>query len=314
MAHRLSPARNLATLAGMEGIRGVIDFVGGDGTALVLVCGFFGLVIAERLWAFRADAAYDNADAFCSIALFFVANILHLAVVFFIPLALYVTLFDNFRLVDGLSLWLALPLAFVVHEFAYYADHRLAHRVGLLWAFHSIHHSSNEFNHSTAARTFFLDGQAKGVLAVPAALLGVDPVTYIAVSVLKDLFGVWNHASYVPRLPLLDRLLMTPMMHKVHHATQPQYIDRNFSQVTLLFDRLFGSLAPVGEDPQPGLVKPVYDNNPLTAQFAGLRQLKERIDTADRWQDKAAYLWRPPEWSHDRSELPQLVAPKEAKA
>ena len=283
----------------MDSIRAAIEFIGGDGTALVLICGFFGLVIGERAWAFRRKLAYDNRDALCSIALFFVANILFLAIVFLIPLALYVAVFDHFRLVGGLSLWLAIPIAFLVHEFSYYADHRLAHRVGLLWAFHAIHHSSNHFNHSTAARTFVLDGQMKGLFALPAALIGVDPVTYIAVNVLKDLFGVWNHAGYVGRLGWLDRLLMTPKMHKVHHATQPQYIDRNFSQVTLLFDRLFGSLASVGEEPRVGLVKPVYDNNPLTAQFAGLRQLKNRIDTADCWRDKLAYLWRPPEWSHD---------------
>jgi sterol desaturase/sphingolipid hydroxylase (fatty acid hydroxylase superfamily) len=153
-----------------------------------------------------------------------------------------------------------------------------------------------------------LDGQLKVFLALPAALIGVDPVVYIAVTVFMNAFGIWNHASYVPRLPRLDRILMTPKMHKVHHANQPQYIDRNYSQVTLLFDRLYGSLAPIEEEPVVGLVKPVHDNNPLTAQFAGLKQLKERMDTADRWQDKLAYLWRPPEWAHDgvcRSDCPK---------
>ena len=128
---------------------------------------------------------------------------------------------------------------------------------------------------------------------------------------LTNAYGIWNHASYVPRLGWVDRVLMTPKMHKVHHANQPQYIDRNYSQVTLLFDRLFGSVAPIEEEPNPGLVKQVHDNNPLTAQFAGLRQLKDRMDTASRWQDKLAYLWRPPEWSHDgvcRSDCPKYSA------
>ena len=126
-------------------------------------------------------------------------------------------------------------------------------------------------------------------------------------------FGIWNHASYVPRLGWLDRVLMTPKMHKVHHANQPQYIDRNYSQVTLLFDRMLGSVAYIEEEPDPGLVKRVYDNNPLTAQFAGLKQLKERMDTAARWEDKLGYLWRPPEWSHDgvcRSDCPKYMGLK----
>jgi sterol desaturase/sphingolipid hydroxylase (fatty acid hydroxylase superfamily) len=293
----------------VQSIEAAIQFVGGHGAFLVLAFGFFGLVVFERARAFRHKLAYDNADALCSIALFFIANVLHQAVVFLVPIVVYVALFENFRLWDGISIWLAVPIAFVVHEFAYYADHRLAHRIGILWAFHAIHHSSNEFNHSTAARTFFLDGQVKGLLAFPAAIIGVDPVTYIAVSLLSDLFGVWNHASYVRRLRWLDRLLMTPMMHKVHHGTQPQYIDRNFSQVTLLFDKLLGSLARVEEEPDPGLVKRVYDNNPLTAQFTGLRQLKDRMGTAHRWQDKLAYLWRPPEWSHAGLAQPDSVVP-----
>ena len=182
--------------------------------------------------------------------------------------------------------------------------------MGILWAFHAIHHSSNEFNHSTAARGFFLDGQLKALFALPAAFIGVDPVVYIAVSVLTNSFGIWNHASYVPRLGWLDRVLMTPKMHKVHHANQPQYIDRNYSQVTRLFDRIFGSVAHIDEEPDPGLVKRVYDNNPLTAQFAGLGQLKDRMNTAERWTDKLAYLWRPPEWSHDgvcRSDCPKYA-------
>lgn len=283
----------------MQSIEAAIEFIGGPGTAVVLLCGFFAFVILERVWALRSNPDYDNADAFCSIALFGIANVLHLAIVYFIPFVLYVTVYDNFRLLDDMALWLAIPLAFLVHEFAYYGDHRLAHRIGLLWAFRTIHHSSNEFNHSTAARTFFLDGQLKVILALPAALIGVDPVTYIAVSVITDLFGVWNHASYVPRLGWLDRVLMTPKMHKVHHGIQPQYLDRNFSQVTLLFDRLLGSVEYIEEEPEPGLVKRVCNNNPLTAQFTGLRQLKDRMDTAHRWQDKLSYLWRPPEWSHD---------------
>lgn len=295
----------------MESVREAIDFIGGPGTLWILAGVYFGSVILERLWAIRGNPNYNNADALCSIGLNLISSVLNLVIAIVIPLALYVLVFDQFRLVDDMALWLAIPLAFVLHELAYYWDHRLGHRIGILWAFHAIHHSSNEFNHSTAARGFFLDGQLKAIFALPAAFIGVDPVVYIAVSVLTNSFGIWNHASYVPRLGWLDRVLMTPKMHKVHHANQPQYIDRNYSQVTLLFDRLFGSVAHIEEEPDPGLVKRVYDNNPLTAQFAGLRQLKDRMDTADRWQDKLAYTWRPPEWSHDgvcRSDCPKYAS------
>ncbi|UIP07471.1 sterol desaturase family protein [Erythrobacter sp. SDW2] len=299
----------------MESLRDAINFIGGPAALSILAAVYFGSVVVERLWAIRGNPAYDNRDALNSIGLNLMSSTLNLVIGLLVPLALYVAVFDNARLFDTLPILLAISLAFLLHELAYYWDHRLAHRVGLLWAFHAVHHSSNEFNHSTAARGFFLDGQLKVLFALPAALIGIDPVIFIAVSVLAHAYGIWNHASYVPPLGWLDRVLMTPKMHKIHHANQPLYIDRNYSQVTLLFDRLFGSAAYLGEEPNPGLVKPVYDYNPLTAQFAGLRQLRDRVVTADRWQDRLAYLWRPPEWSHDgicRSDCPKYAVPRAA--
>ncbi len=290
-----------------------IDFLGGAAALWILAVIYFGSVIVERLWSIQGNPDYDNKDALNSIGLNLISSVLNLVIGILAPLALCVFAYENFRVFESIPLLVAVPVAFVAHEFAYYLDHRLNHRVGLLWAFYAIHHSSNAFNHSTAARGFFLDGQLKRLFAVIPALIGIDPVLYIAVSVLTNVYGIWNHASYVQRLGWVDSILMTPKMHKVHHANQPQYIDKNYSQVTFIFDRLFGSAAPIGAEPIVGLVKPVHDYNPLTAQFAGLRQLKNRMNCADRFQDKFAYLWRPPEWSHDgvcRSDCPKYtVAP-----
>lgn len=295
----------------MESLRSAIDFIGGPAALGILAAVYFGCVIAERIWALRHNPDYDNRDALCSIGLNLWSATLRLLFGLVVPLTIYVLVYDNFRLFDGVPLLLALAIAFLVHDLSYYWEHRLAHRVGLLWAFHAIHHSSNEFNHSTAARGFVLDGLPRPIFDSLAALLGVPPVVFLAVSVVKNAFGIWNHASYVGRLGWLDRWLATPMIHKVHHANQPQYIDRNYAQVLIVWDRLFGTYAPVGDEPRPGLVKPTHDHNPLTAQFVGLQQLKARMDTAERLADKLAYLWRPPEWSHDgvcRADCPKYAA------
>ena len=295
----------------MDSIEQAIDFLGGPAAIWVLAGVYFGAVILERLWALRHNPDYDNRDALTSIGLNLLTSALKMGLGVIVPIVIYVLVYDNLRLFGPLPLVPAIIVAFFVHDLSYYWEHRLGHRVGLLWAFHAIHHSSNEFNHTTAARGFFLDGLPRPVFDSAAALLGVPPVVFIAVSVAKNAFGIWNHASWVGRLGWLDRWLATPMIHKVHHANQPQYIDRNYSQVLIVWDRLFGTYAEVGEEPNPGLVKPVHDYNPLTAQFAGLRQLKDRMDTATRWQDKLAYLWRPPEWSHDgvcRSDCPKYAA------
>jgi sterol desaturase/sphingolipid hydroxylase (fatty acid hydroxylase superfamily) len=292
----------------MENLASAIDLIGGPAAIWLLAGVYFGSVVLERVWAIRGNPGYNNKDALCSIGLNLLSSIINLVIGVVLPLAVYVLVYDNWRLIDGLPLLVAIPVAFIVHDLSYYWEHRLGHRVGLLWAFHAIHHSSNEFNHSTAARGFFLDGLPRPFFDAVAALFGVPPVVFIAVSVVKNAFGIWNHASYIGRLGRLDRWLATPMIHKVHHANQPQYIDRNYAQVLIVWDRLFGTYAAIGEEPNPGLVKPTHDYNPLTAQFVGLKQLKARIDNAPRWQDKLAYLWRPPEWSHDglcRSDCPK---------
>jgi sterol desaturase/sphingolipid hydroxylase (fatty acid hydroxylase superfamily) len=294
----------------METLNAIVEFLGGPNGIYVLGGFYFGIVLVERLYAAFKGWRYDQADAWCSVGLNLLTSVIDIIVGLIVPLAIYTLVFDQFRVVDTLPLLLALPLAFIVHELSYYWEHRLSHRIGLFWAFHAIHHSSNEFNHTTAARGFWLDGLLRTPFDLVAALLGVPPVVFIAMTIIKSAFGIWNHASYVGKLGWMEKIFATPLNHKVHHANQPQYIDKNYSQVLVIWDRMFGSFAPCIEPPVVGLVKPVHDNNPLTAQFAGLRQLRERMAHASRWQDKLAYLWHPPEWSHDgvcRSDCPKYA-------
>ena len=295
----------------MEVLKATVEFLGGPNGIYVLGGFYFGIVLLERLYVAVKGWRYDQPDAWCSVGLNMLNSIINIVMGLVIPLAIYTAVYDQFRLFGAMPLLIALPLAFIIHELSYYWEHRLSHRIGLLWAFHSIHHSSNEFNHTTAARGFWLDGLLRTPFDLIGALLGVPPVVFLAMSIVKNAFGIWNHASYVGDLGWMERIFATPLNHKVHHANQPQYIDRNYSQVLVVWDRMFGSFAPCVEPPVVGLVKPVYDNNPLTAQFAGLYQLRERMAHANRWQDKLPYLWRPPEWSHDgvcRSDCPKYAA------
>lgn len=291
----------------------LVAFLGGPYGIWILASAYFGMVFGERAYYLltrRRD--YNDADALCSIGLNLMNSALGLLLALVLPFAASVWVYDNARILSIESVWAALAVAFLCHELAYYWEHRLGHRIGLLWAFHAIHHSSNEFNHSTAARGFFLDGKLQVVGAITAAMLGVSPLVYLAIIVIKSSYGIWNHASYVGDLGWMERVFATPRNHRVHHANQAKYIDKNYSQVLIIWDRLFGTFQPYEETPVVGLVKPVNDNNPLTAQFAGIRQLHERMRTAERWRDKLAYLWKPPEWSHDgvcRSDCPKYALP-----
>ncbi len=286
----------------------LIEFVAGPAGIVVLGIAYVSLVFGERIWAVLKGAEYDDWDARCSVGLNLLSSLIGIVVGIVLPLALYVLVYDGARLFTITSLWLAIPLAFIVHELAYYTEHRISHRTGLFWAFHTVHHSSNHFNHTTAARGFYFDGLLKGIFALVGALAGIDPRVYIAVEIAKNIFGMWNHASYVGHLGWFEKWVMTPWNHKVHHANQPEYIDKNYGQVLLIWDRLLGTQVDYGRAPTVGLVNQVHNNNPLTAQFEGVAGLLKRMAQADRWQDKAAYLWKPPEWSHDgecRSDCPK---------
>ena len=286
----------------------IIDLLSGEAAIFILGGFYVAVVVGERLWALFSKSEYDDADARCSVGLNLISSFAGLALSIALPLALYVLVHDQYRFATISSFWLAIPLAFVVNELAYYWEHRVSHRVGLFWAFHTIHHSSNSFNHTTAARGFFFDGQLKGMFALSGALMGIDPRVYIAMEIVKNAYGIWNHASYVGHLGPLEKWFMTPRNHMVHHANQTQYIDRNYGQVLMIWDYLFGSAVEYDERPVVGLVSQVHDNNPLTAQFVGIAGLRKRMATAERWQDRLAYLWRPPEWSHDglcRSDCPK---------
>jgi sterol desaturase/sphingolipid hydroxylase (fatty acid hydroxylase superfamily) len=278
----------------------IVQMLGGDNGIWYLAAGYFSMVIGERVFHLvKGSTSYNDKDALCSIGLNLMNSIIAMVVSVFLPLVAYVWVYENARWFTIEHLALGLIIAFIVHELAYYCEHRLAHRVGLLWAFHAIHHSSNEFNHTTAARGFYFDGIMRTPFELVGAFLGVPPIVYFAMGAVKNLYGIWNHASYVGNLGPLEEVLATPHNHKVHHANQPQYIDKNFSQVLIIWDRLFGTFARYEEPPVVGLVSVVHDNNPLTAQFAGLKQLWARMKRAGRWTTRLAYLWRPPEWTHD---------------
>jgi sterol desaturase/sphingolipid hydroxylase (fatty acid hydroxylase superfamily) len=295
----------------MDMLETMVATLGGEDGIWWLAGAYFGMVILERVFAFfRSDFKYNDKDALCSIGLNLINSVFNIVVGMLLPLIVYVWVFDNFRFFTIDHLVWALLLAFIVHELSYYWEHRFSHRIGLLWAIHAIHHSSNEFNHTTAARTFFLSGLLRTPFDLPAALLGVPPIVFFAMSAMKNAFGIWNHASYIKGLGLLEHVLAPPRNHKIHHANQAHYIDKNYSQVLIIWDKLFGSFARYDVEPIVGLLKPVHDHNPLTAQFAGFAQLWERMNTAQSLGDRLQYLWRPPEWSHDgvcRSECPKYA-------
>jgi len=215
--------------------------------------------------------------------------------------------------------WTTVPLMLLAQDFCYYWQHRGSHRIRILWAQHVVHHSSQAFNLSTALRQPWTD-LTFGVFYLPMTFLGVSPAAVAFCSSVSLVYQFWIHTERIDRLPApIELLFNTPSHHRVHHASQGGYLDRNFGGILIVWDRLFGTFTAEQARPVYGLTKNISTYNPLrvaTHEYAAIgRDLRE----ARGLRARAGYLFRPPGWTPTgrqpaASTVPATTAPAAATA
>ncbi|MBU9577410.1 sterol desaturase family protein [Ralstonia mannitolilytica] len=189
--------------------------------------------------------------------------------------------------VDGWHPVAGWAFAFVAWDLGFYWLHRMHHKLGFLWAIHAVHHEGEHFNLSLGVRNAWLSSLTSLPFFVPLALLGVTPEMFVAVSGLHYSVQFYNHCGLVGRSGVLDRFMVTPANHRVHHGCNPEYIDRNFGGTLLLWDKLFGTYQRALADVpiRYGVHKPTHSDNPFWAnvvpalQWLGLRTPHLQRDT-----------------------------------
>jgi sterol desaturase/sphingolipid hydroxylase (fatty acid hydroxylase superfamily) len=191
----------------------------------------------------------------------------------------------------------AFALLFIGQEFVYYWYHRAAHRVRWFWATHSVHHSPNELTLAAALRlgwTGKLSGNA--VFLTPLVWLGFPPAAVIATLGANLLYQFWLHAPWMPRLGPLEWVLNTPTHHKVHHASNAEYLDCNYGGVLIVFDRWFGTFVDLRDDvpPRYGLTTPLVSHNPLRIALHGWIALAQDLRAARGARACLRVLFGPP--------------------
>lgn len=199
----------------------------------------------------------------------------------------------------GIVLWL---VAAVAWDFCYYWFHRYSHEISVLWAAHAVHHQSEDYNLSTALRqtaTGFIYGW---IFYLPMFLAGFPLEVVLTVSAANLIYQFWVHTQLVRRLGPLEKVLMTPSHHRVHHGQNERYIDKNYGGVLIAWDKLFGSFQEeLDEDPVVfGVRKPLANWNPFWANLQVYDYLLFDARKARRWRDKIAVWfrrtgWRPPD-------------------
>lgn len=240
----------------------------GEWILLAMAPVFLGFVLWEAWYWRRRRPVYRLADSLANAAL----ALMHQAsdvVAWALVLGLYGWLYQH-RLFDLPATAWTLAALFLAQDFFYYFFHRASHRIRWLWASHVTHHSSEQLNFSTAFRqslTYPVSGM--WLFWLPLAWLGFAPAHIVAVVAINLGFQFFVHTQAVGRLGWLEHVFNTPSHHRVHHARNPKYIDRNYAGVLIVWDKLFGSF--VDEDPAVpcdyGLVKPVRSDNPLWLTF-----------------------------------------------
>ena len=208
----------------------------------------------------------------------------------------------NFRIATiAMDQWWHWVLLFAGQEFCYYWMHRADHRVRWFWLNHSVHHSSNQYNFSAAYRlgwTGKLTGAA--VFFGPLVWIGF-PVPYVIGALAVNLlYQFWLHTELIGKLPrLIEFVFNTPAHHRVHHASNPEYLDCNYGGALIVFDRLFGTFRCQREEEPPryGLTKPLRTYNPIRIAFHAWIEMLHDLKRAHDWKERGRVVFGPPEYT-----------------
>lgn len=257
----------------------------------------FGIsaVVAETLYLAKKklprDVASRRLGVKCGLLAFGAEGIWHATAMFAIQMWVY-----EHRLFDVGFAWWVWLLCFVVNDLMFYVSHRAQHRCRVLWAIHVVHHSPKHYDLTTGIRGSALGFASAFPFYVWIPLLGIHPLIFLTVDKLFKFYGLAYHTEFVDKLGPLDRILVTPSNHRVHHATNPQYIDRNYGGFFALFDRLLGTFTDEQEKPVYGLVKD-WDGRALwDCQVHEFRDIVRDVRQARSAREALGYVFGPPGW------------------
>ena len=252
------------------------------------------LLVAKR----RGRRAYTSGDAVNSIGLGVISQIVG---VFskLLTLGIYAWCVQHLALftlpADSLWVWAG---ALLLYDFSYYWLHRMGHEVNILWAAHVVHHQSEHYNLSTALRQTGSGVLLGWLFYLPMALLGVPLKVFVVVALIDLLYQFWVHTEQIGRLGWFDRVFCSPSNHRVHHAVNDRYLDRNYGGILIVWDRLFGSFVEEDDNDPPvyGTRSPLRSWNPLWANAEVYWKAAVDAWHAERWRDKLRVWLEPPGW------------------
>tara|TARA_R110001599_G_scaffold203055_1_gene400016 strand:+ start:47556 stop:48794 length:1239 start_codon:yes stop_codon:yes gene_type:complete len=217
-----------------------------------------------------------------------------------LSIGVYTIIFEKFRVMDLSNTVIVWIVAFMAYDFFYYWAHRMSHQVNLFWGGHSVHHQSEEYNLSVALRQSSTQTIWTFAFYIPMALIGVDPILLVSVSGFNLLYQFWIHTESINKLPKwFEAVFNTPSHHRVHHARNPKYIDKNHAGTFIVWDKLFGTFKAEEERPIYGITKNLNSWNPVWANMAHYSDMWGDIKSIPKLSDKIRYVFEKPGWLPD---------------
>src|SRR5262245_50684399 len=206
--------------------------------------------------------------------------------------------------------WWAWLLLFVADDFTYYWFHRTSHQCRLFWASHVIHHSSQRYNLGTALRQTWTGGFMTFIFWLWLPIIGFAPVMVLTMQAISLLYQFWIHTELIRSMGPAEALLNTPSHHRVHHASNPRYIDRNHAGTLIIWDRLFGTFEPEDTDDRPvyGLTKNINSYNPLRIAFHEWQDMWTDLRQARNWRERWACIFDSPGRKYEQEAMAQTAS------
>ena len=201
--------------------------------------------------------------------------------------------------------------ALLLYDFCYYWVHRTGHEINILWASHVVHHSSEEFNLSTALRQSSSGFFFRWMFYIPLALLGYPVKVFIVVGLIDLLYQYWVHTQLIGKLGWLEWVVVTPSNHRVHHGQNDYCIDKNYGGVFSIWDRMFGTYAAERDDEKPvyGIRKPLQSWNPLWANLHHFVHIFKQLRSTNNWRHRLMFIFAKPSWTPEKEDATEVFEP-----
>ena len=253
------------------------------------------ILIETLISGVNKKSLYKNKDTLCTSGLL-LGNILIGFAIKGATLGLHIFLyqFRIFDLANVIPLWAMWLMTFILIDLVFYIYHRLSHRVRFLWTIHMSHHSSEEMNFAVSMRQAWLGPISKIPFFIALPILGLDPTIIAVAGVISTLWGVVGHTQLIGKLGLLEWIFNTPSHHRVHHGANAEYIDKNYGNLLIIWDRMFGTFEPEKAKVKYGLVNNVNTFNPIKITFMGWRSMIKDIQNAKNYKEVFSIIFGPP--------------------